>query len=424
VIELATFQMLTDEIMADIVSSANQRVVYIAPGIWLSLAKAISVYLKQNNAAALEIILDPDPQVYRLGYGDLDAIKHLDAEGIYLRKCPGIRVGLLIADKEAWFFTPTPRLVEEEPTSNSSFAPNSIAISLDQANQLLSAVAPQLVLDEMLEQNSAVNKLPVVGVPKPEIAHETFNMKDMQELETDLKKCPPQQFDLARQVNVYSSYIQFVELSLEGTHLTRHTISIPQELLNLATDEKDKDRLKASYQLIRTGSDLSGKMMHEKVKSLRNKYLKSLGSRYGTVILKQHKDDLIKDLEQLQAELGSFKQSVQSKLEEEFETCKKNLKGILGPAIEENPPDELKYGINTAEPDNQAVDMYLDTKLKNIIPKTEDFVKDMVIRYQFKEVTYETLHEEAFIAGLRKAFPYAGLPDIPINEYKAAPVKK
>lgn len=126
----------------------------------------------------------------------------------------------------------------------------------------------------------------------------------------------------------------------------------------------------------------------------------------------------------MQAELDSFKQSVQSKLEEEFQTCKNNLKSILRPAIEDKPPDELKYGINTPKPDKPTVEKYLDAKLEAIIPKTEHFVKDMVIRYQFKEVTYETLHEEAFIASLHKAFPYAGLPDIPIKEYKAAPVKK
>lgn len=405
---MATFQMLTDAMLVDIISNAHQRIVYLAPGIWYSVAQAISGYQKQNSAGVLEIILDPDPQIYRLGYGELNAIKHLDADGIHFRKCLGIRVGLLIADKESWFFTPTPRLVEEELTSKSSFAPNSVAITLDQANQLLSAIAPKLVLDEMLVQNTVANKAPVVGVPKPEIAHATFNAEDMEEIEADLNKCPPQQFDLARQVNVYSSFIQFVELSLEGTHLTRHTISIPQELLNLASNENDRDRLKASYQLIRSNSDLSGKEMHDKVKALREKYLKSLGSRYGTVILKQHKNDFIKELQVLQSEMDSFKQKVQSKLGEEFEACKKNLKSILGQAIEKNPPDELKYGINSAEPDKSTVEMYLDTKLETIIPKEEDFVKDMVIRYQFKEVTYETLHEEAFIARLLKAFPYAG----------------
>lgn len=213
--------MLTDEILADIISNAKQRVVYIAPGIWLSVAKAIVFYQKQNSTAALDIILDPDPQVCRLGYGELEAIKHLDREGCHLRKCQGIRVGLLIADEQSWFFTPTPRLVEEEPTRNSSFAPNSIAISLEQANQLLSAIAPQLVIDEMLERNTAINKPPVVPVPQPEIANENFSNKDMVELEYDLNKCPPQQFDLARQVNVYSSYIQFVELSLEGRKLMK-----------------------------------------------------------------------------------------------------------------------------------------------------------------------------------------------------------
>ncbi len=129
-------------------------------------------------------------------------------------------------------------------------------------------------------------------------------------------------------------------------------------------------------------------------------------------------------MEQLQAELDNFKQSVQSKLNEEYAVCKKNLKVILEPAIDQNPPDELKYGISTAKPDKQTIEKYLDMKLNAIIPKTEDFVKDMVIRYQFKDVTYETLHEESFIASLHKVLPHAGLPEIPIDEYKAAPVKK
>lgn len=418
---MATFQMLTNEMLVDIVSKTLHRVVYIAPGIWLDVAKALSDYKKMNDAAALEIILDPDPQVCRLGYGELAAIKHLDGEAIYLRKCAGIRVGLLIADKEAWFFTPTPRLVEEEPTNLSSFAPNAVSISLEQANQLLGAIAPKLVVDELLGQD---NKPPVVRVPTPEIAHETFESKDLQKLEADLEKCPPQQFDLARQVNVYSGFIQFVELTVEGTHLTRHTISIPREVLNLASNQKDKDRLKASYQVIKPDSKLSGKAIHEKVKVVRDKYLKSIGSRYGTVILKQHKNAFIGDLDKLGKELDAYKLKVTAQLDAEIKSCTRSLKGILGPAIAKNPPDELKFGINTPKPDKAAVESFLDHKLENIIPRAEDFVNEMAIRCQFKEVTYEMLHEPAFIAGLHKAFPFAGLPAIPINEYIAAPVKQ
>ncbi len=421
---MATFQMLTDELLVDIIEKARRRVVYMAPGIWLSVAKAVSGYKSQNEGAGLEIILDPDPQIYRLGYGDIEAIRYLESERIYLRKCPGVRIGLIIADDEALLFTPTPRLVEEEPTSKSAFAPNSVTVSLEQANQLLSAIAPKLLVDEIIEHNIAVKIPPVVSVPKPEIAIDVFSSKDMEEIESSLDKCPPQQFDLARQVNVYSSYIQFVELSLEGTHLTRHTITIPQELLNLVSDEKDQDRLKASYQLIRSDSALSGKVMNEKVKALRDKYLKSLGSRYGTVMLKQHKNSFINDIEKLQLELNEFKNHIQSKLEEEFEACKNNLISILEPMVKKNPPDELKYGINTREPDEVTVRTYLDVKLASIIPKAEHFVKDMIIRYVFKEVTYEMLHEESFIGNLQRAFPYAGLPDIPINEYRAAPIKK
>lgn len=418
---MATFQMLTNEMLIDIIGKATQRIVYISPGIWFPVAKALSNYRKQNQTAALEIILDPDPQVCRLGYGELDAIKHLDAEDIDLRKCSGIRIGLVIADRDAWFFTPIPLLVEEEPTRMSNFAPNAIAVSLDQANQLLGAVAPKLVVEELLNRD---DKPPVVGVPTPEIAHETFKPKDLEILEIDLERCPAQQFDLARQVNVYSSYIQFVELNLEGTHLTRHTVSIPQELLNLASNQMDKDRLKASYQVIRPGSKLSGKDMHDKVKMVRNKFLHSIGNGYGTVILKQHKDAFMKDIATLRNELDCYKEKVRMNLKKEINECTKNLKGILGPAIQRNPPDELKYGITTPKPDKATVDKYLDWKLETIIPRAEDFVNDMVLRCQFKDVTYEMLHEDAFIDRLHNALPHAGLPRIPLDEYKAVAEKK
>lgn len=418
-----TFQMLTDELLTAIISNAKCRVVYIAPGIWFPVAEAIKFFRIQNRKASLEIILDPDPQVYRLGYGNIEAIKLLEAENIYLRKCQGIRVGLFIADDDAWFFSPTPRLVEEELSSKSTFAPNSIAISLEQANQLLNTIAPPLVFDEMAQQNITKNVQLQINFPKPEIADEAFTSNDIQEIESSLEKCPAQKFDLARQVNVYSSYIQFVELSLEGTHLTRHTISIPQQLLNLASDKKDQDRLKASYKLIESDGSLSGKEIHEKVKVLREKYLKSLGSRYGTVILKQHKDAFIKDIEKLQTELDEFKKSVRSKLQNEFKACKKNLINILKPVIKKNPPDELKYGTNASIPDMSTVMKYLDNKLDSIIPETEDFVKEMVIHYQFKDVTYEMLHDESFINNLQTALPYADLPNIPIKEYIAAATK-
>ena len=64
---------------------------------------------------------------------------------------------------------------------------------------------------------------------------------------------------------------------------------------------------------------------------------------------------------------------------------------------------------------------YLEEKLEKVIPKADTFVTDMNIRLQFKEVTYEMLHDETFIENLQKAYPYANLPKVPIDEVTAVP---
>lgn len=420
---MTVLTMLTEEQMETCIRNAKRRVVYIAPGIWLSTAEAITEYLRDNPYSVLDIILDPDPQVYRLGYGNIAGIKHLTDIDVPLRKCTGIRIGLFIADDEAWYFTPTPRLIEKEPTSKSVFAPNSIIISIDHANHLLGSAAPQSdvieAVDELIEEKHKANETVDSDLLMTEIANEHFSSEDIQAIEDSLEECPPQQFDLARRVSVYSSYVQFVELSLEGTHLERHTIAIPQELLNLTPDDQDQERLKASYRLITSDGDVSSKTIHERIKKLRERYLRSLGYGYGTVILKQHKNDFIKDIDELKEELGKYKSDVKKKLKDEFYKCKINLIEILRPIVENNPPAELKYGINASRIEESMVVRYLEEKLEKVIPKADTFVTDMNIRLQFKEVTYEMLHDETFIENLQKAYPYANLPKVPIDEVTA-----
>jgi len=50
-------------------------------------------------------------------------------------------------------------------------------------------------------------------------------------VERSLKEAPPVQFDLARQVRVLSSYLQYVELNLTGAAIQRHRLAIPPNIL-------------------------------------------------------------------------------------------------------------------------------------------------------------------------------------------------
>jgi hypothetical protein len=56
--------------MISLIKNAKKRIVYLAPSISKVLAEAIVA--KKFSLSVIEIIIDPDPEVYRLGYGEIE----------------------------------------------------------------------------------------------------------------------------------------------------------------------------------------------------------------------------------------------------------------------------------------------------------------------------------------------------------------
>src|ERR1019366_10624371 len=98
------------------ISCARRRLVVIAPGLSESVAKAIIKKWYQIGRDAVQVVLDPDPEVCRLGLGDLAALKmlHETAERIggRIHQQPGLRVGVIVTDETTTVYSPTPRLIE------------------------------------------------------------------------------------------------------------------------------------------------------------------------------------------------------------------------------------------------------------------------------------------------------------------------
>jgi len=414
-----TLWMLTNETMCERIESAKDRVIYVAPGLCMNVAKALVGFVKNNGPGKLAIILDDSPHICRLGYGEIKAVEILLENEVAVRKCSGLRAGIFIVDEDAWFFSPTPLLVEEGTDVKTEFAPNAVVIDVEQANKLVSSLSPMLAINHLLEKASETSGRSVTVVPKPEIPYEEYTQEDLQLAKENLAVCPPQKFDMSRQVLVYHSYVQFVELKLTGTTLSRHTVTIPPELLNVSRSKEYQERLRSTYRLINEKSSISGKEINEKVLKLRNTYLRSLGARFGTVILRQTKDEFEKQVEGIRKQLEIFKKKVQSDLEKEFNSCKKELKKILAPVVKKNPPDELRFGITTKKPTKEQVDRYLGKKLDTVIPDAKSFVIDMKLHCVFKDVTYESLNDREFIDALRKAYPYVDWPGLPYDQCKA-----
>ena len=363
--------------------------------------------------------MDSDPEVCRLGYGDIEAIDLLISSGVDVRKTKGLRIGVISIDNIAWIFSPATLVVEEEPDD---LHPNAVALGAEQAYALISSISPAFRMEKDLEGNKSKEYIQLSLFPEvatPEIGQEFINQDDLKNAKDNLEICPPQKFDIARRVRVYHSYVQFVDLSLTGCHLTRHTITIPPKLLNVTRSPEVQQRLKSTYSLIDKNSSLSGKEIDDELNKIRKTYLRSLGKRYGTVILRQKKDDFLEEVKKIQDKLKKFSNDVKSKLNTEFTKCRDELLKILLPGIIENPPDDLRGGIPMKKPTKKQAELYLKELLAGVVPDAEDFIKGMTLTCDFKDVTYEMLKDIEFQDALIKQYPYVDWPQ-PFEEYEAA----
>lgn len=363
---METLTTITTALVCELIAAAERRVVYAAPGIFLDTAHAIqNFFLRQSQTSldeqnCFEIIVDPDPEVCRLGYGHFEALKLLtETLSLGVRKAEGLRIGVLIVDDSAWIYSPTPQVVEAEPEAAK---PNAVAVCPSQANRLIASLAPRMQAPPGAappsadapagDVESAPIKIPEATPPMPEIGSEIIAPAELKAVEEDLKRCPPQSFDLTRRVRVYSGLVQFVELNLTGCHLGRHTISLPTDLMNLPGGDTQRDRLKATYRLVDETSAFNreAKKIEARVAEIRKTFLRSLGKRLGTVVLKSKKAAFQAEVEKARAELAKFSADAKAKLQTEITACRDGLIKTLLPIVKDHPPKSLLYNISNDGP--------------------------------------------------------------------------
>ena len=210
-----TFHAVTDEVLFSLISEAHKRVVFIAPGVRGAVADAL-ISAAQRLPRNVSVILDVDPEICRLGYGEIDALKKLQefhysepnlyAEPNFLLAQPGVRIGVLIVDDDTLFYSPTPLLIEAGPTkqSNSSQAslkPNGIMIRAGVPPSLAKVCAPNA--------DSSTR----------EIGHKNVKDLDIEKAAASLKECPPRNLilrgksgSLARSFVLWSWRLQITKL--------------------------------------------------------------------------------------------------------------------------------------------------------------------------------------------------------------------
>src|SRR5690606_20064674 len=188
-----------DQTLTDLIGSAQRRIVAMAPAFSQAVAQAIQERWNVLGPDSVSVILDVDPEVYRLGFGDVEALDLLESTaaqlGTTLNRQDGIRIGLIIADDVTVVYSPTPQLVEAGPEKPST--PNAVVIGQP----------PEDVVRELGQGPNGLRDQ-TVGLDKAERVK-------IASVKQDLDRNPPQRFDIARTIRVFNAHFEFVEFSLK-----------------------------------------------------------------------------------------------------------------------------------------------------------------------------------------------------------------
>lgn len=409
---MAFFTKLTNSRICDEILSAKKTVVIAAPGIDKAIAKALINAQQSLPAGAVQVVLDVSATTSRLGYGEFEAIEMLQFAGLEIKQQSGLRLGVLLCDGRGWSFVSAPCLVEAEAHEQDNVC-NAIVLTEIQVIALraeLPAATPSIAQITPDKLQSPIQKS-IIGA-------EPVKTETIQQVKTALKLAPVQAFDLARQSQVYTSLVQFVELKLEGLNLQARKVSLPKDLSLITTsDEELKKRVSTTLKLLEkidTPKQLAD--ISEKINELRASFLVPVGN-LGRIIIKHKRNDFEVILAEIKKDLDKCRIETQNLIEAGLEKTKHALVADLVRAVLKNPPMQFRgmYQLNNAD-----AERYVIKELDKVFPHAEKLVEGMKISCIYKDVTYDMLKNEDFANKLNDIIPESILDGALLREHTAA----
>ena len=424
---MALFTTLEAQGIAERISSARSRVVLAAPGIWPAVADALIDAAARLGTRSVAVVVDANAGVARLGFGEFGSIANVRDAGITVRQHDGLRLGVLLCDNSGWCFAMSAALVEKDPTANTN-AFNAIQLSAAQVIAL-SGELPTTMRNEDMPSSANEEVKPVSASPEdvvldgPLVGAEAVDDIRMDAVGEELKLAPPQNFDLSRQTNVYTPWVQFVELKLPGFHLRARQIPLPPSLEVMGSESAEvmahissKLRLFEDRRPPRTLTEIK-----QGVEALRKLYLIPVGMS-DRVILKKDLPEFQRRLKVFMDELSKCRAEIEIDLTKIVNSVVDALAPELAQVVLRHPPLALRS--ISLYPTQQQAEEFVRDELKLILPKAEDCVEDLEIRVNYKDLTYATLKDERFRRILAEKLPKEAQKLPLVDEYRAAGARK
>lgn len=232
------FQAITDPHIAATIAQAQQRLVFMAPGVSEAVSAALVAKITAGTCPQMVLILDGDEECCRLGYGHAEALQKLHQvatqHGTAIRRQPGLRLCVLMADEQVLIWSPTPLMFEAPPEAAQ---PNGLVLSPNTLRDL-----PAAVVQDTSGANATVG---AVELQAAEVA----------DVVAAIRAAPPAPFDLSRLARVFSSKFQFIETTLKGAELTKREMRLDSLILNSDAPEELRPLLHTTIQPFNSDAD-------------------------------------------------------------------------------------------------------------------------------------------------------------------------
>ncbi len=414
--ERTMFCNLSSHDMASLIRSAKESVCYAAPGVQSEVAAAIADVAQRMGPEMTSVSLDFDERVIRMGFGSIDGVSQLRDKGVVIQSCPGLRTGLLIVDQKGYVFTPTALYLEDERTLPN--APNAMRMSSEQLIEARARLSPAAKAIAIAQAKTPEEKAKIAALPL-DVQTSVVKDQEFKAVQQKLHDVPPVSFDVVRQVRVFEPYLQYVELSLTGAAIQRHRLAIPAGIQKLGASKELENRLRTTFDLIEKGSKLSSKPLEDALNEIRKNFTPSLGKDHGRVVLKAAKAVLMQRLVEFREKLAEYQKTVKAELQGHLDKSREEVINYFLPQVIESPPDALRGQLLRPTPSDEDARRWLGNELDRVFPKTDDLIQEMKLEDRFKDVTFETLNREDFLASVKAAFPNVDW-DKAYSEFKAA----
>jgi hypothetical protein len=392
------FAVASDEVLVHLIASARARLVVIAPALMKPVAAALSRRLDDLGQLSVTVILDADPEVYRLGFGDelaLDAIRAASAKNLFdLREQPGIRIGVVISDATTLVYSPVSKNIEAG--SMTIDKPNAIVLTGGAGDRIASAAGA----------DTSENAL------KPEVGNTALSADKVSEMQSNLKANPPRPFDITRKMNIFTSRVQYVEFSVSSYQLTTRQIPLPPELVDVADDDlknRITSRIRAPFDgigklEIKLDSDgksetiqVDDQWLKKERKRIEDEYTFQINN-FGRVILYSDRVAFDKAISRFQTVIEKYLAALREKLSESGAAFETRIVGEFAPKWEQNPPRHFsRWGI---EPTPQNIKAELDRIAQKIFESGISF-DDPKVKVLYKNVAPENIQDPAFLEVLK-----------------------